>query len=54
MGVGLSICQSIVKSHRGELRAATRKPYGSVFTIIIPAAPPETQELTPAAKVALS
>jgi signal transduction histidine kinase len=36
MGIGLSICRTIVKAHNGDICAAARQPYGSVFTISIP------------------
>jgi signal transduction histidine kinase len=37
MGIGLTICQSIVVSHGGSLRAIANKPYGAVFEIVLPA-----------------
>jgi C4-dicarboxylate-specific signal transduction histidine kinase len=37
MGIGLTICQSIVVSHGGSLRAFANKPYGAVFEIVLPA-----------------
>jgi signal transduction histidine kinase len=39
MGIGLTICQSIVVSHGGSLRALGNKPYGTVFEIVLPADP---------------
>ena len=36
MGLGLSICQSIIESHGGRLWASTRRPHGSVFYIQLP------------------
>jgi signal transduction histidine kinase len=39
MGIGLTICQSIVASHGGSLRAFANKPQGTVFEIVLPADP---------------
>jgi C4-dicarboxylate-specific signal transduction histidine kinase len=36
MGLGLSICQSIIESHRGRLWASTRIPHGTVFHVQLP------------------
>jgi C4-dicarboxylate-specific signal transduction histidine kinase len=37
MGIGLTICQSIVVSHGGSLRAFANKPHGTIFEIVLPA-----------------
>ena len=37
MGMGLSICRSIVQSHGGRITAARAMPRGSVFQVILPA-----------------
>jgi PAS domain S-box-containing protein len=39
MGLGLSICQSIIESHGGRLWASTRSPHGSVFYVQLPTNP---------------
>jgi signal transduction histidine kinase len=39
MGLGLSICQSIVEAHGGWLSASAANSYGSVFQVMLPAAP---------------
>jgi C4-dicarboxylate-specific signal transduction histidine kinase len=36
MGMGLSICRSIVESHGGRLTVSDCKPYGSMFQIVLP------------------
>jgi signal transduction histidine kinase len=38
MGMGLSICQSIVQAHGGHLRASSEAPHGSVFHVELPSA----------------
>ena len=36
MGVGLSICQSIIENHGGRLSASLGQPYGSIFRVFLP------------------
>ncbi|MBQ7491884.1 MAG: hypothetical protein IJT76_04735 [Clostridia bacterium] len=36
MGLGLSICKSIIKAHGGSIEGKNRKPRGAVFTITLP------------------
>ena len=36
MGMGLSICRTIVESHGGRIIVTEGAPYGSVFQVILP------------------
>ena len=35
-GIGLTICQSIIESHGGGLRASANRPYGTIFEVVLP------------------
>ena len=37
MGLGLSICRSIIEGHRGQLTASLAVPHGTAFQVILPA-----------------
>ena len=51
IGLGLAICQGIVRLHDGDIRAANRKSGGAEFTISLPCATgsPEVPEDEPMA-----
>lgn len=38
MGMGLSICRTIIEAHGGRFWAATQSPYGTVFRFTVPVA----------------
>ena len=40
MGMGLSICRSIIHAHGGRLSASPAHPHGSIFQVFLPAAEP--------------
>jgi C4-dicarboxylate-specific signal transduction histidine kinase len=40
LGMGLSICRSIVEHHGGHLSVSPSPTHGSIFTVSLPAAPP--------------
>ncbi len=42
MGLGLSLCRTVVEQHGGTLTFASRQPRGTVFTFTLPAALPPT------------
>jgi PAS domain S-box-containing protein len=46
MGMGLSICRSIVESHSGVLSVSPRSPNGSSFYVMLPTTVPDNQATT--------
>ena len=39
LGLGLSICRSIIEAHNGELWASPNEPHGAIFCFVAPAHP---------------
>ena len=37
MGLGLSLCKSIISAHGGKIFVSDNKPQGAVFTFTLPA-----------------
>ena len=44
MGMGLSICQSIIEAHQGRLWASSGIDHGAVFNILLPAVRREVEK----------
>ena len=42
MGMGLSICRSMIAAHGGRLTASANEPRGAVFRFTVPADPEPT------------
>jgi signal transduction histidine kinase len=52
LGMGLSICRTILDKHRGEIRGANNPAGGATFTLTLPASP--TSRSRPAARGAVA
>jgi len=40
MGIGLSICRSIIEAHGGRIWASPREPHGTMLCFTVPTTPP--------------
>jgi signal transduction histidine kinase len=45
IGIGLSLCYSIIKNHGGDIDVSSQEGSGSVFTVRLPLSAPEANEL---------
>jgi len=52
MGLGLSICRQIVKSHYGDITVRIERDKGTEFTLLLPVNPPALRAGTTAAEKA--
>ena len=46
MGMGLSVCRSIIEAHHGRLYASPNSPYGAVFQFTVPSGSKATDDLS--------
>ena len=44
LGLGLSLCRSIVNAHGGKIAVSDNTPHGTVFTVILPVGEVEIHE----------
>ena len=44
LGLGLSLCRSIVNAHGGKITVSDNTPHGTVFTVTLPAGEVEIHE----------
>ena len=48
LGMGLSICRSIIEAHGGQIWATMNVPQGAIFQFTLPAHPEDDRDLSPA------
>ena len=44
LGIGLALCQSVIKAHHGEITVSDHFPHGAVFTFTLPRSEVDTYE----------
>jgi signal transduction histidine kinase len=46
MGMGLSVCRTIIEAHKGRFWTSPREPHGSSFQFTVPSVAPRSNDAT--------